>query len=97
MKRFALIATAAAAGAFAASAGEMVAYTDIDTNSDGMITETEFVTYKTAKGDVSQAEASEKFAMADANDDGVVTKAEFDAAVEAWKDKKDEMETGSSY
>ena len=44
MKRIAIFAAAAATGAFAASAGEMAAFSDIDTDADGMITETELRT-----------------------------------------------------
>ncbi len=102
MKRFAFIAAAAAAGAFTASAGEMVAFTDIDANADGMVTEAEFVTYKTADGDVTEAEASEKFAKIDADYDGEVTEAELTAAMEEWADDKDadvdvEIDTDTDY
>jgi len=50
MKRFAIISAVAATGALAASAGEMVAFTDVDANGDGAVSESEFVTYKTADG-----------------------------------------------
>ena len=92
MKRFAFIAAAAATGAFAASAGEMVAFADIDTDADGQVTEAEFTAYKTADGEVTEAEAAEKFAKIDADYDGVVTEAELTAAVEAWKAEKDDAE-----
>lgn len=103
MKRFAIIAATAAAGAFAASAGEAVAFTDIDANADGQVSEAEFVTYKTADGKLTEAEASEKFVKIDADADGVVTEAELTAAMEAWADEKADtdvdidVETDSSY
>lgn len=105
MKRFAfIVAAAAATGAFAASAGEMAAFTDIDADGDGAVTEAEFVEYKAADGDKTEAEASEKFMKVDADADGEVTEAEFDTAMEEWKDKKDadvevdvETDTGSDW
>lgn len=93
MKRIALIAAAATAGALAASAGEMVAYTDLDADDDGAVTEAEYVAYKTAKSDKTEAEAAEAFAKVDTDSDGIVTEAEFDTAVEAWK-KKHDMDVG---
>ena len=103
MKRIAIIAAAASAGAFAASAGEMVAFTDIDTDADGVVTEAEFVTYKTADGEYTEAEATEKFVKIDADASGDITEAELTSAMEEWKeDKADaevdvEVETDSSY
>lgn len=106
MKRFAIIAAIAGAGAMAASAGEMAAFTDIDANGDGQVSEAEFVSFKTADGEYTEAEASEKFAKIDADYDGVVTEAEMTAAMEAWKAEKDadvdadvdvELETDTSY
>ena len=85
MKRIAIIAAAASAGAFAASAGEMVAFSDIDADASGTVTEGEFIAYKTADGDVTVEEASEKFAEIDADLDGEITKEDM----EAWKADKD--------
>ena len=90
MKRFAIvIAGAAAAGALAASAGEMSAFGDVDTDASGTISQEEFVTWKTADGDVTEAEATEKFAMIDADYDGEVSEAEYEEAKEAWAEKED--------
>ena len=90
MKRFAIvIAGAAAAGALAASAGEMSAFSDVDTDASGTISQEEFVAWKTADGDVTEAEATEKFAMIDADYDGEVSEAEYDEAKEAWAEKED--------
>ena len=90
MKRFAIvIAGAAAAGALAASAGEMAAFGDVDTDASGTISQEEFVAWKTADGDVTEAEATEKFAMIDADYDGEVSEAEYDEAKEAWAEKED--------
>jgi|TARA_Y100001947_G_C10156775_1_gene226407 hypothetical protein len=90
MKRFAIvIAGAAAAGALAASAGEMSAFGDVDTDASGTISQEEFVAWKTADGDVTEAEATEKFAMIDADYDGEVSEAEYEEAKEAWAEKED--------
>ena len=90
MKRFAIIlAGAAAAGAFAASAGEMSAFGDVDADASGTISQEEFVAWKTADGDVTEAEATEKFAMIDADYDGEVSEAEYEEAKEAWAEKED--------
>jgi hypothetical protein len=90
MKRFAIvIAGAAAAGALAASAGEMSAFSDVDTDASGTISQEEFVAWKTADGDVTGAEATEKFAMIDADYDGEVSEAEYEEAKEAWAEKED--------
>lgn len=106
MKRFAIIAAIAGAGAMAASAGETVAFTDIDANADGQISEAEFVSFKTAAGAHTEAEASEKFAKIDADFDGAVTEAELTAAMEAWDAEKDadveadvdvDLETDTTY
>ncbi|WP_300376603.1 EF-hand domain-containing protein [Henriciella sp.] len=94
MKRIAIFAAAAATGAFAASAGEMAAFSDIDTDADGMITETEFVAHKTADGEVTEQEASDKFAKIDADFDGSITEAEMTAAKEQWKDKEAGADAG---
>lgn len=102
MKRFAFIAAATATAALGATAGEMVAFTDIDADADGMVTEAEFVSYKTADGKYTEEEAAEKFAKIDADYDGSVTEAELTTAMEAWADEKDadvdiEVETDSGY
>lgn len=103
MKRFAIISTLAAAGAFAASAGEMAAFADIDTNEDGVVTEAEFISYKTADGSMTDMEAADKFIQVDANADGTVTEDELTAAKEEWKDKdanadvEVDVETDSTY
>ena len=90
MKRFAIVmAGAAAAGALAASAGEMLAFGDVDTDASGTISQEEFVAWKTADGDVTEAEATEKFAMIDADYDGEVSEAEYEEAKEAWAEKED--------
>lgn len=103
MKRFAIISAIAATGALAASAGEMATFTDIDADGDGLVTEAEFVTYKTADGNHTEQEASDKFLLIDADADGAVTEAELTAAMDEWEQKDSdveidiETETDSSY
>ncbi|RIJ25986.1 hypothetical protein D1224_02395 [Henriciella barbarensis] len=90
MKRFAIVfAGAAAAGALAASAGEISAFGDVDTDASGTISKEEFVSWKTADGDVTEAAATENFVMIDADYDGEVSEAEYEEAKEAWGEKED--------
>ena len=66
MIRIALITSAAAAAALAAYAntGDMESkFATMDTDADGVVTEAEFVSYKTADGEYTVMEASEKFAV----------------------------------
>ena len=91
MKRFAVIlAGATAAGALAASAGEMASFSDIDTDGNGTVSQEEFVSWKTADGEKTEAEATEKFTMIDANYDGEISEAEYDEAKANWSDKEDD-------
>ena len=60
-----------------------------DTDASGTISQEEFVAWKTADGDVTEAEATEKFAMIDADYDGEVSEAEYEEAKEAWAEKED--------
>ena len=77
-----------AAGAFAvAHAGSASDYFNkIDADASGMITQAEYVAYKTADGKYSAEKASEKFAYL-AGDDGQLTLAEFEAAMTKAKAK----------
>mgnify|MGYP003655622052 CR=1 FL=1 len=90
MIRIALITSAAAAAALAAYAntGDMESkFATMDTDADGVVTEAEFVSYKTADGEYTVMEASEKFAMI-AGDDAELTEVEYDEAVDAWEAEK---------
>ena len=90
MKRFAIIlAGAAAAGTFAASAGEMSAFGDVDTDTSGTISQEEFVAWKTADGDVTEQEATEKFTMVDADYNGEISEAEYEEAKAEWSEEKE--------
>ena len=79
-----------AASAFAvASAGSPADYFNkIDADASGMITQAEYVAYKTAGGKYTAEKAAEKFAKL-AGDDGQVTLAEFEGAMKKAKSKKD--------
>ena len=90
MKRIAIIAAAASAAAFSASAGEMAAFSDIDADASGTVSESEFVAHKTADGKLTVEEASDKFVEIDADADGEVTRDEM----EAWKAEWSESEVG---
>lgn len=82
MTRIAIL-SAVAFCAFSASAGENVSFSTVDTNADGMISETEFVAWKTAKGDVSAADALVKFIEIDTDASGMISEAEMQAAQDA--------------
>ncbi|MFN4225914.1 MAG: EF-hand domain-containing protein [Hyphomonas sp.] len=88
MKRTSILAAGLSAAALAAHAGEMPGLPSYDTDGDGQISLTEFVTAKTAKGKVSEQEAAAKFAEADTNSDGYLSEAEYTAAASAWKAAK---------
>ncbi|MEM1086560.1 MAG: hypothetical protein AAGH90_02445 [Pseudomonadota bacterium] len=81
MIRFASIVAATAAFGFAAQAGEAVTFETVDADGSGLITESEFVGWKTADGETSSAEAIIKFLSVDADGSGGITPAEFDAAM----------------
>lgn len=89
MKRFAILFAGAAAGAFAASAGNMASFGDVDTDASGTISQEEFVTWKTADGEKTEQEAIDKFTMIDADYDGEVSEEEYETAKESWSDKSD--------
>jgi hypothetical protein len=87
MKRI-MITTGLAAFAIAgaAAAGDWQAKFDgMDTNSDGVVSEAEFTTYKTTGGDTTEADAREKFLVL-AGPDGELTLAEFEAAIQVRSD-----------
>ena len=77
-----------AASAFAvAHAGSPADYFNkIDADASGMITQTEYVAYKTSGGKYSAEKASEKFAKL-AGDDGELSLAEFEGAMVKAKSK----------
>lgn len=66
--------------AFAASAGEDVTFATVDANSDGFISESEFVSWKTSSGELSAADALIKFIEIDTDASGMISEAEMDAA-----------------
>ena len=77
-----------AAGAFAvAHAGSPADYFNkIDADASGMITQAEYVAYKTADGKYSAEKAGAKFAKL-AGDDGELSLAEFEGAMQRTKAK----------
>ncbi len=81
---FGLFAASAFAVAHAGSPADY--FNKIDADASGMITQAEYVAYKTADGKHSAEEASEKFAAV-AGDDGELSLAEFEAAVKKSKKK----------
>lgn len=61
-------------------------FNKIDADASGMITQAEYVAYKTAGGKVSAEKATEKFAKL-AGDDGELSLAEFEGAMKKTKSK----------
>ena len=74
---FAIGATASAGADFAA----------VDVNADGFVSETEFVTWKTASGEMTAADALIKFIEIDADASGMISEAEMEAAMEAKEEE----------
>ncbi|MCR9079652.1 MAG: hypothetical protein NXH78_11175 [Hyphomonadaceae bacterium] len=66
--------------AFTASAGEDVTFATVDANSDGFISESEFVSWKTSSGEMSAADALIKFIEIDTDASGMISEAEMEAA-----------------
>ena len=81
MTRFALILAASAICGLSASAGEDVQFETLDTNADGFVSESEFVTWKTADGEASPADALVKFIEIDADGSGMISEAEMASAM----------------
>lgn len=82
---FGLVAASAFAVAHAGSPADY--FNKIDADASGVITQAEYVAFKTADGKYSAEDAGAKFAKV-AGDDGEMTLAEFEAAVKAKKKKK---------
>ena len=82
---FGLVAASAFAVAHAGSPADY--FNKIDADASGVITQAEYVAFKTADGKYSAEDAGAKFAKV-AGEDGEMTLAEFEAAVKAKKKKK---------
>ncbi len=83
---FGVLAASAFAVAYAGSPADY--FNKIDADASGMITEAEYVAYKTAGGKYTAEKASASFAKL-AGDDGQVTLAEFEGAMKKAKSEKD--------
>ena len=88
-----LIAASAFAVVNAGSAADY--FNKIDADASGMITEAEFVAYKTAGGKYTAEQAGEKFAKL-AGDDGQITLAELEGAMKKAKTEKHEKKMDRS-
>ncbi len=85
MRRYCFLSAAAMATALMAHAGELPDFADFDADADGVVSQAEFVAYKTTDGQLSEAEAVAKFIRFDLNGDGELTEPELSKAVEAWR------------
>ena len=80
MRRTPFLILAAFSTALMAHAGELPDFSDYDTDTDGRISEAEFVSYATSDGQTTEAEAVAEFAKFDANADGAISMEEYVAA-----------------
>ena len=85
-----LILSAIAFCAIGATAHAGADFATVDANSDGFVSETEFVTWKTSTGDMSAADALLKFIEIDADASGMISESEMKAAKEMTKDDDDD-------
>lgn len=83
------ILSAIAFCAIGATAHAGADFATVDANSDGFVSETEFVTWKTSSGEMSAADALLKFIEIDADASGMISEAEMKAAKETAKDDSD--------
>lgn len=76
--------------ALGAHAGENIDFSTVDSDGDGVISEREFVTWKTSLGEMSPADALVEFIAIDVDSSGGITEAELEAA-KAASEGSDEM------
>ncbi len=88
------ILTAVSIFAIGATANAGADFASVDTNADGFVSETEFVSWTTASGELSAADALIKFIEIDADASGMISEAEMKAAMEAKE--SDDMGEDSS-
>jgi len=77
------ILSAIAFCAIGATAHAGADFATVDANSDGFVSETEFVTWKTSTGEMSAADALLKFIEIDADASGMISESEMKAAIAA--------------
>ena len=68
-----------------AAANEPIPFASIDADASGTLSESEFVSWKTAQGGASPAEALVRFLEIDADANGAISPAEWKAAQAASK------------
>ena len=73
--------------AIGATASASADFATVDVNADGFVSETEFVTWKTASGEMSAADALIKFIEIDADASGMISESEMEAAMEAKQEE----------
>ena len=66
--------------ALGAHAGEDIQFSTVDSDGDGVVSEREFVTWKTSLGEMSAADALVRFIEIDVDSSGGITEAEMEAA-----------------
>ena len=75
--------------ALSAAASENIEFSTVDSDGDGLVSEREFVTWKTSLGNASPAEALVQFIETDTDASGMISKAEMDAAMATADEKSD--------
>lgn len=85
VRRTGFLATAAMMTALMGHAGEMPDFSLMDLDDDGLISEDEFVSYKSSAGTASEAEAKAKFTKLDLDSNGTVCEEELADAIDAWR------------
>ncbi|MEM9572088.1 MAG: hypothetical protein AAF996_11520 [Pseudomonadota bacterium] len=80
-----LLLSAFSVFAIGATASAGTEFATVDVNADGFVSETEFVSWATASGELSAADALIKFIEIDTDASGMISEAEMKAAMDAKK------------
>ncbi|MFN3212307.1 MAG: hypothetical protein ACE37M_04320 [Henriciella sp.] len=90
MTRIAILGISALC-ALGAHAGENIQFSTVDSDGDGVVSEREFVSWKTSLGEMSPADALVKFIEIDVDSSGDITEAEMEAAKATTEKKMEKL------
>ncbi len=95
VRRTSFLVTAAMMTALMGHAGEMPDFSLLDLDADGLITEDEYVSFRSSAGRASEAEAKAKFTKFDLDSNGTVSEKELADAIDTWRGRarSDAMKT----